>query len=236
MATIEKASSDQLAFESAIKALEAQAANVGVHLTVDASTRLAYAREINKMAGQLRQNAAAGKITWANAAQQAQETRNLVMAMSRHRSTPVGRSIAQKVKSNGRTLNEVIALNTRRMYGDGVVFSNLSAVQKNSVYAAVVASAGKSNTAVNKAMSRLSYAGKGVLFVSVSMSVYTIATSNDMQAATVKEVTLTGAGIGGGIAGGAIAGLACGPASPICVTLGAFVGGALSAFGVGMAW
>lgn len=42
----------------------------------------------------------------------------------------------------------------------------------------------------------------------------------------------TGAGIGGG----AIAGLACGPGAPVCITIGAFVGGAVAALGVDLFW
>jgi hypothetical protein len=30
--------------------------------------------------------------------------------------------------------------------------------------------------------------------------------------------------------------LACGPGAPVCVTVGAFVGGALAAFGVSLLW
>lgn len=51
-----------------------------------------------------------------------------------------------------------------------------------------------------------------------------------------KEVAIAGVGIGGDIAGGALAGLACGPGSPVCVTVGAFVGGALAEFGMGLVW
>lgn len=50
MATTEKSNVDQIAFENAVKALEAQLANAGTHLTIDASTRLAYVREVRKMA------------------------------------------------------------------------------------------------------------------------------------------------------------------------------------------
>jgi len=50
------------------------------------------------------------------------------------------------------------------------------------------------------------------------------------------EIAVTGAGIGGGIASGALASLACGSGAPACVTAGAFVGGALAAFGACFAW
>jgi len=188
------------------------------------------------MADQLRHEAAAGKITWANAAQQAQETRNLVMIATRTRSTPIGRSFAQRIKPCGVLLNQLVALHTQRIHGEGALFSSLSSAQKNKIYSKIVVSAGKSNPSVTNAMSRLSYAGKGVLFLSLSLSVYNIATSDDKSAAAVKEFATTGASIGGGIAGGALAGLACGPASPLCVSLGAFVGGAMSAFGAGFIW
>lgn len=74
------------------------------------------------------------------------------------------------------------------------------------------------------------------IFVSVAISVYTIATADNKFDAAGKEIAVTGASIAGGIAGGALAGLACGPGAPVCVTVGAFVGGALAAFGVSAIW
>ena len=86
------------------------------------------------------------------------------------------------------------------------------------------------------AMKKLSHAGRGLIVISIALSVYTVATAENKVDAAGKEIVVTGAGIGGGIAGGALAGLACGPGAPVCVTVGAFVGGALVAFGVGLAW
>jgi hypothetical protein len=85
-------------------------------------------------------------------------------------------------------------------------------------------------------MRRLSRAGRGLLVVSVGLSAYEIATADDKLKVAGRELTVTGAGIGGGIAGGALAGLACGPGAPVCVTVGAFVGGAVAAFGVDLFW
>lgn len=234
MATTERIEQDQLDFDNAIQSLEAQIANLGAHLTMDARARMAYTREIRKMADQLRNNAAAGKITWAQAAKEAQETRNLIMDIVRHRSTPVGRSMAQRLKSQGYSLNELIGTQTKRKYGQSAVFSKLSAGQKNKIYADIVMSAGKSNPGVTQAMSRISYAGRSLILLSLGLSVYSIATSANKTATATRELALTGAGIGGGFAGGALAGLACGPGAPVCVTVGAFVGGALSAFGVSL--
>jgi predicted lipid-binding transport protein (Tim44 family) len=85
-------------------------------------------------------------------------------------------------------------------------------------------------------MRRLSNAGKGLIVLSLGLSIYRIANAEDKVDAATQEAANTGAGIGGGMAGGAIAGLACGPCAPVCVGVGAFVSGALAAFGVSFFW
>lgn len=230
-----KTHDDQALFENTIKSLETQLSNAGVHVTIDSTARIAYAREIKRMADTLRGDAAAGRITWAAAAKQAQETRNLVMDL-RARSTPVGRALAQRIKAEGYSLNMLVARQTTRMFGETAVFSRLSETKQNAIYAEIVSSAGRSDATVTRAMARLSHAGRGLLYLSLGISVYTIATANNKAAAIKKELVANGAGIAGGIAGGALAGLACGPGAPICVTVGAFVGGAMAAFGSSYIW
>lgn len=227
---------DRAAFESAIQGLEAELANVGVHLSVDARAREVYAAQIRVMADELRMEATNGRTTWADAAARAQETRNLVMDTIRGRSTPVGRAIAQSLKREGKSLNELIARKTGQLFGPAANFSRLPASAQNRVYAEIVKSAAKSNPQVTATMRRLSRAGRGLVFLSVALSAYEIATADDKLRAASRELTVTGAGIGGGIAGGAIAGLACGPGAPVCVTIGAFVGGAVAALGVDLLW
>ncbi len=227
-------SSDKSLFEQSIRALEAEIANAGAHMMIDASARQLYARQIAAMADQLRLDAANGRITWAKAAETAQETRNIIMEIMRGRSTPVGRAISEQLKSEGRTLNELVARKASQLYGEGVDFNRLSTQQQNAIYGEIVKSAGKSNPRINAAARHFSTAGRSLLILSVSLSVYTVATSDDKVAAIGREAAYTGAGIGGGLAGGALAGLACGPGAPVCVTVGAFVGGALAAFGVGL--
>lgn len=228
--------SEQRVFESAMNALEAEIANAGAYMVIDAEARKMYARQIKAMSAELRGSVAAGKITWAQAAAQAQEARNIIMEVVRSRSSPLGLALAQQLKSQGKTLNELIAKKAVDLYGKNTDFSALSESNKNTVYSEVVKSAGKSNPKVTAAMQKLSSAGRGLIFVSLAISAYNISTADDKWDAAGKEAAVTGAGIGGGIVGGAVAGLACGPGAPICVTAGAFIGGALAAFGVGMAW
>ena len=199
---------DQVAFENAIKSLEAQAANIGAHVTNDATARQAYSREITRLAEILRRDASNGRITWAQAAKAAQETRNLVMETFRLRSTPVGRSFAEKTKPIGQSLNFPVEKKAIELFGEKAIFAKMTISQKNRIYAAIVSSAGTSNKEITTALARLSFAGRGVIVLSVGLSVYTIATSTNKLIAAKREALVTGASIGGGIAGGAAAGLA----------------------------
>lgn len=223
-------------FESAIRALEAEIANVGAHLTLDAAARQAYARQIRDMADDLRTRAGSGRISWREAATLAQETRNTIMDIVRQRSTPVGRAMAQRLKREGHSLNALIARKTVQLHGEAADFHRLSAAQQNQVYAEIVRSAGTSNPRVTASMQRLSRAGRGLIVTAMALSVYAVATADDKVAAAGRELTVSGAGVAGGFAGGALAGLACGPGAPVCVTVGAFIGGALAAFGSDMLW
>jgi hypothetical protein len=225
---------DWARFEDAITILQAELANVGAHGEIDAATRAAYDRQVRAMSDELRSKAQAGKVTWKQAATEANAVRNTVMENMRWRSTPVGRAYAQSLKSTGKTLNEMIAKKTVELFGKTADFNALSPVQKNQVYAAVVDSAGQSRPRVTRQMRNVSRAARGLIALSLAVSVYTIATADDKVAAAKEEAAVTGAGIAGGIAGGALAGLACGPGAPVCVGIGAFVGGALAAFGVGL--
>lgn len=227
---------DRRAFDDAMRALEAEIANIGTHLTLDPAARQAYTRQIRAMADELQSQANSGHITWAQAAQKAQETRNAIMEVVRGRSTPVGRAMAEQLKREGKTLNELIARKVAQAHGPQARFDRLTATQQNAIYAEIVRSAGKSNPRVTATMRTLSRAGRGLLVLSIALSVYTIVTADDKRAAAGREVAVTGAGIAGGIAGGALAGLACGPGAPVCVTVGAFIGGALAAFGASSLW
>jgi len=227
---------DRTVFENAIRALEAEVSNAGAHLFADASARQSYTRQIAAVTRELRARVESGALTWRQAAELANEERNTIMEIVRGRSTPVGRAMAESLKTQGKTLNELIARKAAQLFGKDVKFAALTVEQQNAVYGAIVESAGTSNPKVTATMLRMSRAGRALIVVSLAISVYNIATSDDKIGTAEREVAVTGAGIAGGVAGGALAGLACGPGAPVCVTVGAFVGGALAAFGVDHFW
>ncbi|KGD72572.1 hypothetical protein HA49_17890 [Tatumella morbirosei] len=223
-------------FESAVNALQGNVSAAAARLSVDPRLRLEYSRRIKEMAADLKAKANSGIISWEKAALEAQETRNLIMDMVRTRSTPLGRAMAERMKTSGVTLNELVAKKTASMYGSRADFNRLSETQKNQVYARIVESAGKSNPQVNLRMLKLSRAAKGLIVLSVGVSIYEIYTSENKASETGRQIAINGAGIAGGWAGGAVAGLMCGPGAPVCVLLGGFVGGALAAWETGNWW
>ncbi len=195
-----------------------------------------YVREIKAMAENLRREVARGKLTWAQAAEQAQNTRNVVMQLTRSRTTPIARAFAEQKKAEGRGLNALVGEKTVSLFGKHAVFAKLPPSQQNRVYAEIVASASRSQPTITRIMLRLSYVGRSVILVSLALSTYNVLTARNKSTAIKRELVTTTAGIGGSIATGALAGLTCGPGAPICVTIGAFVGGVLAAFGAGLIW
>ncbi|KIC86670.1 hypothetical protein [Pantoea agglomerans] len=223
-------------FEEAVNALQGDVSAAAARLSVDPRLRLEYSKRIKEMAEDLRSRANLGLITWEQAAREAHETRNLIMDMVRSRSTPLGRAMAEQMKSSGKTLNELVAKKATSLFGPTANFNTLSETQKNQVYASIVESAGKSNPQVNLRMMRLSRAGKGLIVLSIAISFYEIYTAENKVSEMGRQLAINGAGIAGGAAGGAMAGLMCGPGAPVCVVLGGFVGGAVAAWEMGRIW
>jgi hypothetical protein len=228
--------SDEEAFENAIKSLEATTTSAGMHLEIDSTARRIYAREIKAMSDNLRREVARGKLTWAQAAEQAQTTRNVVMQLTRSHTTPIARAFAEYTKAEGRSLNTLVAEKTVKLFGKSAAFAKLTQSKQNRVFAEIVASAGRSQPTITRNVLRLSYLGRSVILLSLALSTYNVLTARNKSTAVKRELVTTSAGIGGSIAAGALAGLACGPGAPVCVTIGAFVGGALAAFGAGFIW
>jgi hypothetical protein len=227
---------DREAFEEAADALQADVTAAATMAVSDGRVRDLYQRTIKNLIDGLRADASSHRITWADAAQQASSARNSTMELLRSQSSPVGRAMAEQLKAQGKTLNELVARYSLKLFGEDAHFDSLSIAEKNRVYAAIVEAAGRSNPRVNVMMATVSHVGRGLVILSIAISVYKVATSDDPWNTAEREVAVTGGGIAGGVAGGALAGLACGPGAPVCVTIGAFVGGTVVALGIDWLW
>jgi hypothetical protein len=195
-----------------------------------------YQFAIRAAVDKVREEAIAKRISWNAAAERLQRLRNDLMDMMRSRSSPAGRAWAEFFKPKGLTLNALIAKYTIDKFGVNAVFEALSPAQKDAVYAEIVSAAARSDAGFDLTAHRVGQVSRGLLLLSVAISVYEAMTSDEPVRTAAKEATMTAGGIAGGVAGGAIAGLACGPGAPVCVTIGAFAGGALAVLGVSSVW
>ncbi len=128
--------------------------------------------------------------------------------------------MAQQLKAEGKTLNELIARKVQQLHGPGAQFDRLTAAQQNGVYAEIVKSAGKSNPRVTQTMrglSRagrgLSRAGRGLIVLSLALSVYNVATAQDKVAAAGRGGGRHGRG--GSAAASRVARSRAWPAAPV---------------------
>lgn len=134
------------------------------------------------------------------------------------------------MKKTGFTFDKLTTKYASKIFGTN--FSNLSPSQKNLVYLEIIDSSGRPSPPVTLAAKRYTTLGRGLIIVTIGFAVYNIASAEDKITATAREGLVIGGGFSGGAGGGALAGLACGPGSPVCVTVGVFIGGALGALGV----
>lgn len=169
------------------------------------------------------------------ASQEAQKARNAIMEYTRKRSSPVGRAEAQKLKPDGYTFDQLLKLKTTKLYGQSE-FQSLNQNQKNQVDKEIVDSSARPNKDVTAKTQSLSKMGRALILLSACISAYNIAVAEDKVSAIKREAAVTGSGVLGGMVGGAMFGLMCGPAAPVCVSIGAFTFGALAAFGVDYAF
>jgi hypothetical protein len=219
--------------ELALLEFETAANNFALRTIRDAPVRLRYKASIEEMSQRIRQTVLDGEATPEAGAQFANSLRNDIMETMRVESSDVGRTVAERMKLQGKTLEELVQKGASENFAKD--FTLLSEAERDVVYLKVIESAGRSRPSMNASAVLFGRLGKGFLVLSIGLAVYDIATAEDKVKAVVKEGSSAGVGILGGMAGGAAAGLVCGPGAPVCVTIGVFVGGAIGALGADFA-
>ena len=220
---------DREQFEREVRALRAEATALAAQTIHDARVRVAYQRQLEATVRELRARALSGEITWGQAAREAHMLRNETLGVMRGRSSPIGRGIAEMLKREGVTLEALLARYTERTFGGGVRFDQLSAAQQQQVHAAIVEASARSRPSVNRILRHGSRAARGLMVLSLGISIYNVYTAEDRAVAAQREGAVMGAGIAGSIAVGAAAGLIFGPPGAV---IGGLVGGAAAAMGV----
>lgn len=216
--------------ETALRQLEVAANNFAVRLIRIAQVRAVYVEKIREMSQSTRLAVEAGNLSASRGAEIANQMRNQIMEMQRMRDFDMGRSLAQRMKSQGLSLEQSITRAIRRLNLEGRPFNQLSGQQQHQVFMEVIDSAGRSRPTVTQGMTRYRWAGRGLWLATVAIAAYNIGTAENPWWQTGREAANLAGGLGGGFAGGAAMGAAGGIwAGPIGVAVGIIVGGVLGA-------
>lgn len=220
--------------ETAVQLLKTQANNFAVRFINDASVRRDYIQKIEKISRETLEAVKRNQMTPEQGAEFANGLRNTIMEWSRLQSSDIGQATAQAQKAQGKSLATLLDDKARRLHGKP--FNALSdAAKQDDVYMAVIESAGKDSKFWSQATRNLGRLGRGLVVVSVTVSIYNVVTAEDKVKAAEKEVVTTGTSFLGSVVGGAAVGLAAGaatgPGVVVAVTIGAVVGGVVGALG-----
>lgn len=216
--------------ETALRHLEATANTFAVRLARSAQVRSAYVQQIREMSRSIRSAVETGELSASRGAEIASQMRNQIMDMQRARDFDLGRSLAQRMKSRGISLEKSIARAMKKFNLEGKPFNQLSGQQQRQVFMEVIDSAGRSRPAVTQKIPRLRWAGRGLWLATLAIAAYNIGTAENPWWQTGRETANIAGGFGGGFAGGAAMGAAGGIwAGPVGVAVGVVVGGILGA-------
>jgi hypothetical protein len=213
------------ALADAIMALESTALIFGEKFIRDSRVRTNYLSQTQAASKEIEAYVYMGEMSAEEAALRVNELRNALLDAARLDSSDIGRAAAVLEKATGKTLEQLQAKYADQLFK--TEFATLNAAQRDSVFLEIVRAGGRPNPKYTKLAARIGKAGKGVLIVSFAFAFYNVATSDRPGREAVKQ----SASIGAGILGGAAAGLACGPGAPVCVGVGALVGGIAVALG-----
>lgn len=220
---------DRNLLEASLSQMESQALNFAQRFINDSQVRMSYIKQTKKLSEEYRLKVKSGALTASEAAKQVQEMRNHILEAQRLKTSDIGKSVAVKLKQSGLTLSELTDKYAHKKFNAS--FTNLSPVNQKSIYLEIIESAGRARPSMNALASKYSKLGRGLIVVTLGAAVYNITFADNKARAVAREGAIIGGGFVGAAAGGGAAGLACGPAAPVCVTLGVFVGGALGALG-----
>ncbi|MDY0273210.1 MAG: hypothetical protein RBR37_11990 [Advenella sp.] len=225
---------DRSLLEGALSEMESAAMNFAYRFINDGKIRLNYIHQTRMLAQEYRTKVVSGQMQAQQAVGHVQYIRNQILEAQRLHTSDIGRAVAVNAKKTGLTLDDLTEKYARQKFGTS--FSSLSASNQNQVYLEIIDSSGRTRPSMNVIADRLSKLGRGLLVVTLGTAVYNIASAESKGKALAREGIILGSGFAGGAAGGAVAGLACGPAAPLCVTAGVFIGGALGALGADLSF
>jgi len=220
--------------QNALLALESEFVNFGIRFIQDKGVRAEYMAKAKAASDEILESVMKGEATPGEGAAAANTMRNGLLDAGRLKSSDIGRAVAEAEKASGLTMDDLTAKYAGKLFKKA--FEDLGPEEQDTVFIEIIRAAGRPNPKWNRIAMQLGEAGKGLIIISLAFAVYDVASSDRPGREAVKQGASLGIGFVGSLAGGAVAGLACGPGAPICVGVGAFVGGLIFVVGTDFAF
>lgn len=207
---------------TALLGLKSAAATFAQQFFKDSAARKAYLEYTSEFAAKIWESYAAGKLSAREAAEAANQMRNEIMEATRLKLSPVGKATSVSLKEKGKLLEELLEHYAQKMFKKG--FAELDDAGRTAIYEEVIKASGRANPRVTAQAARLGKLARGLWIITIGISVYNIATSENMVHQACKEAMSLGASIALGTAVGAYGGVRFGPWG---AAIGALIGGVL---------
>jgi hypothetical protein len=209
--------------EAALTELDSGAVGFAVRFIQDAGVRQQYRQSVRQAGAEISADVAAGRITPEQGAMRAQQLRNEIMALARARTSDLGRAMAERLKFEGKTFEELTARYAARLFKQDV--ATLTLEQRDVVMREIIAAAARDNAQVSGVLRFLGPASRGVMALSLGLAVYDVYRAPDRPKEALHQGVVMGAGLGGSYVVGAVAtSFVCGPGAPVCAGIFIAVG------------
>lgn len=194
--------------------IEAEAANFARQFIKDANIRQSYKQGIKEMSNKFLQEVekendkSRRNILAERLAREANIFRNQTMNDMRKKSTHLGKSIAEVMKKDGRTFDEMVEKKIKDLKYNKP-FEQLTSKEQMEVYKEIIKSSGKDNKKVSSITTGFKYFGRFLVIVSFGAFAYDIYLAENKAKATISGGAVFGGGLLGGSAGGAVGYAVC---------------------------
>lgn len=183
------------------------------------------------MSGDFQRRVRSGKLSVAEAAEQAHAMRQQILELTRMRTSPTVRAYVMNLKRASPSLASLAEKNAQALFKRSV--SALSETEQSAVWLRIVQSAGTDRTSASTLARKLGTVGRRLLLVSIAVGVYEVykAENKPREIARQGTIGVAGAWSGWAVGTGTVASGMCAATAPVCVGAVALIGGILFAFG-----
>jgi hypothetical protein len=219
----------------ALVALNAAVNPFAARIINDAAVREQYRQGIRAAIREIIDDVNAGRISPETGALRAKQIRDVLMELARQRSSDVGRAMAESLKAQAPTFEQLIAYRARQLFSKAL--QALSSEERTAVMRAIIERAARDRPAVTSALRFLGPAARGVVALSIGLAIYDIYRAPDHGREALHRGALAGAGLDGSLLIGAVGtSLVCEPGAPVCAAVFALVGGVAFTLGANYWW